>query len=285
MKILIIGGLGFVGSNLVKKLSKNLKNDIVVLDNLFTGNKKNRINYVNYIKGESVGIDFFLEEGGHKPDIIYHLGEYSRVMTSFKDIEKVVEYNSVGTLAVIEYCRKNKVRLIYAGSSTKFGDVESPYSFFKEHNTDIIENYGKWYKLDYAIAYFYNVYGPNQISKGKYATLIGILEENIKNGKPHKINKPGIQRRIFTHVNDVVEGLILIGENGKGEYCLGSKDSFSIYEVAKMFGGEIKMKGKKKGDRNYSGISLDRIEKLGWKAKRKLKDYIKNFHEQRKKTR
>jgi len=275
MKILILGGAGFVGSNLVKKLSKN--NEVYVIDNFSTGKKANKTKGVYYHEGETRDIDSILGRENTKIDIIYHLGEYSRVMTSFDDVEKVIDYNVKGTLAVIEYCRKNKTRLIYAGSSTKFGDAESPYSLFKKQNTEIIERYGEWYGLDYAIAYFYNVYGKNQISKGRFATLIGILEENVKAGRPHKINGPGIQSRNFTHVDDIVTGLILIGEKGKGEYCLGSNEEFTILEVAKMFGGPIEMQNKQRGDRNFSLIDLTNIEKLGWKAKRNLKDYTTKF--------
>lgn len=269
-KILIIGGLGFVGYHLTKKLSKQ-GNEIVVIDNMFTGKSSNKIKGVEYFKCESKAIECL----GFIPDIVYHLGEYSRVMTSFKDIEKVIKYNVKGTISVIEFCRKHNIRLIYAGSSTRFGDSESPYSFFKKQNAEIIKKYGKWFGLDYAIAYFYNVYGPRQISKGRYATLIGILEENIKKRLPHKINKPGTQKRIFTHVDDIVDGLILIGEKGYGEYCLGSRDEYSILQVAKMFGGKIEMMPEKMGDRNYSKIDLRKIEKLGWKTHKTLKSYVK----------
>lgn len=273
-KILITGGCGFVGSHLVEKLSQDKNNKIYVIDNFFTGKDDNKINKDNvfYAKFESKDIDFLCI----LPDIVYHLGEYSRVLTSFEDIENVVEYNAIGTLAIIEYCRKYNIRLIYAGSSTKFGDAESPYSFFKNNNTETIKRYGKWFGLDYAIAYFYNVYGPRQISEGKYATLIGIFEENIKKNRPHQINKPGTQTRIFTHVDDIIEGLVLIGEKGEGEYCLGSTEEYSIKKIADMFGGKIEYKEAKNGDRNYSKINLRKIEKLGWKARKTIKSYIKS---------
>jgi len=275
MKILILGGAGFVGSNLVKKLSEDKNNQVAVIDNLSTGSEENMVNSATYIKAETEEIDYILKERlCFTPDIIYHLGEYSRVLTSFEDIDDVVDFNVKGTLAVIEYCRKTKTRLIYAGSSTKFGDAESPYSLFKKQNTEIIKRYGEWYGLDYAIAYFYNVYGKNQISTGRFATLIGILEENIKAGRPHKINEPGTQRRSFTHIDDVINGLILIGEKGTGEYCLGISEEFTILEVAKMFGGPIEMQNKQRGDRNFSLIDLTNIEKLGWKAEKSLADYI-----------
>lgn len=269
-KILVIGGLGFVGYHLVKKLAKN--NNVTVLDNLSSGCKRNKINGVRYIYGESNSISNFMV--GKGIDIVYHLGEYSRVLTSFDDIEKVISYNIIGTSKVIEYCRINNIKLVYAGSSTRFGDSKSPYSISKKNNAEMIKNYGKWFKLKYAIAYFYNVYGDRQISTGRYATLIGILKNNVRRGKPHKINKPGTQKRIFTHVDDVVDGLILIGEKGSGEYCLGSNEEYSIIKVAKMFGGKIEMVDSKKGDRNYSKIDLTRIKRLGWKATKQLKKYI-----------
>jgi len=275
--IAIVGALGFVGYHLTKKL-KELGHEVVGFDNLSTGTKKNQVKGVEYIIGDSWLIgDYMLEYNIEKPDIVYHLGEYSRVLPSFKDISDVVDYNILGTVRVVEYCRENKVRLIYAGSSTRFGNADSPYAFTKKQNAELIKRYGKWFGLDYAIAYFYNVYGPRQIEKGKYATVIGIFKDNLKWGLPHKINAPGTQKRIFTHVDDIVDALILIGEKGKGEYCLGSKDEYSIKQVAKMFGGSIEMVESKKGDRDYSKIDLKRINKLGWKAKRKLREYISSL--------
>jgi UDP-glucose 4-epimerase len=272
MKILVVGGTGFIGSNLCKRLLKD-GHTIFSLDNYFTGKKENHIQGIGYIKDSSKFIDMWFPE---KPDIVYHLGEYSRVLPSFEDVDKVIEFNLIGTARVIEYCRKNNVRLIYAGSSTKFGDAESPYSFIKKHNTELIKKYGKWFGLDYAITYFYNVYGPGEIRKGKYATLIGIFSENVINGRSHQINAPGTQKRAFTHISDIIEGLVLVGNEGKGEYCLGNPKEYSILEVAKMFGGKIKMSKEKKGDRSFSKIDLTRIKKLGWKAKIDLKDYIKS---------
>jgi UDP-glucose 4-epimerase len=267
MKILIIGGCGFIGSHLVEKLKDN---KLVVLDNNFTGNYK--IKGVKYIKGESKDIDKLIK---FKPDIIYHLGEYSRLITSFEDIERVIEYNAIGTLRVVEFCRKNKIRLIYAGSSSKFGNKESPYSFIKSFNSELIKRYGKWFGLNYAIAYFYSVYGEREIKNGKYATVIGIFSENIKNKKTHIVNN-GKQKRHFTNVSDIIDGLLLIGKKGKGEYCLGNRKEYSILEVAKMFGGKIKIQKGKMGDSSFIKLYDKRIKKLGWKPKVNLRDYIKN---------
>lgn len=272
MKILVTGSCGFVGYHLCKRL-RDMGYEVYGVDNFSTGRKCNKVLGVTYYEGETNDIDF----SPINPDVIYHLGEYSRVLPSFKDINKIIDYNIIGTTKVIEYCRENNVRLIYAGSSTRFGNADSPYTFSKKQNAELIKRYGKWFGLDYAIAYFYNVYGPKQIEKGQYATVIGIFKDNLKWGIPHKINGKGTQQRIFTHIDDIVDALVLIGEKGRGEYCLGSNDEYSIKQVAKMFGGDIKMVGAKQGDRDYSKIDLKRIEKLGWKAKRKLKDYISSL--------
>jgi UDP-glucose 4-epimerase len=267
MNILVIGGAGFIGSHLCEKLADG--NEVVSLDNYFTGRKENHVKGVKYIELDSKEIDLI-----PPPDIVFHLGEYSRVLTCYEDMEQLIESNYIGTMRVLEYCRKNKVRLVYAGSSTKFGDAESPYSYFKAQNTELIKKYAEWFGLDYAITYFYNVYGGREIKEGKYATVIGIFEKNRKNNKPHLINGKGDQRRNFTHVEDIVDGLITVGLKGKGEYCLGNEKDYTIYEVAQMFGGEILFVGEKKGDRKASKIDLDSIKQLGWKAKTDLKDYV-----------
>lgn len=264
MKILVVGGAGFIGSHLCERLKDN---EVVSLDNYSTGKGENEISGVKYIRTDS---DYI--ENIPKPDIIYHLGEYSRVLTSFEDIEQVIESNCIGTLKVLEYCRKNKVRLIYAGSSTKFGDAESPYSFFKAQNTELIKRYGEWFGLDYAITYFYNVYGGREIKEGKYATFIGLCSK----GKI-KINGDGSQKRAFTHIDDIIDGLVLVGEKGKGEYCIGSEKEYSILEVAKMFGCEIEFTKAKKGDRSKSTQDLTRIKQLGWKAKINLENYVRSI--------
>ena len=263
-KILVIGGAGFIGSHLCERLKGN---EVVSLDNYSTGKEENHIEGVHYVHWGSEMIDKI-----PPPDIIYHLGEYSRVLTSFDDIEQVVESNYIGTMRVLEYCRKNKVRLIYAGSSTKFGDAESPYSFFKAQNTELIKKYGEWFGLDYAITYFYNVYGGREIKEGKYSTFIGRCSKgNIT------INGDGSQKRAFTHIDDIIDGLVLVGEKGYGEYCIGNEKEYSILEVAKMFGCEIEFTEAKKGDRSKSTQDLTRIKQLGWKAKINLKDYARSI--------
>ncbi|OCL81533.1 dTDP-L-rhamnose 4-epimerase [Arcobacter porcinus] len=217
------------------------------------------------------------------PDIIYHLGEYSRVEQSFEDIEKVWEYNKNGIFAVLEFVRKTGAKIVYAGSSTKFGDGglgrnQSPYAWSKATNTELVQNYASWYNISYAITYFYNVYGKREISTGKYATLIALFKERMKNKEDLTIVSPGTQKRNFTHIDDIVDGLILVGENGYGdEFGIGSPESFTILEIAEMFGGTIKMLPERRGNRMTADVMTTKTEALGWSAKRNIKDYIENL--------
>jgi len=278
--ILVTGGAGFIGSHLIERLVRDKNNKIVSLDNYFSGSEKNHIKGATYIKGETKDIEEHIKE---IPDIIYHLGEYSRVLTSFDDIRLVWRFNIIGTLSVLEFCRKNNIKLVYAGSSTKFGDniggrTESPYAWSKANNTELVNNYGRWFGLPYVIVYFYNVYGGREISEGKYATVIGIFSRKYKNKEPLAVVSPGTQRRAFTYIEDTVSALILAGEKGRGDgYCIGSKNTYSILEIAKLFGGGIKMLPPKKGDRLSSTIDLSKMKELGWAAKHSVEDYIKSL--------
>ncbi len=276
-KILVTGGAGFIGSHLCEKLVE-LGHKVISLDNYFTGSERNHVVGVEYIKGETRDIKEHIKR---IPDIVYHLGEYSRVLTSFDDVELVLRFNIIGTLRVLEFCRNNNIKLVYAGSSTKFGDSiggrsESPYAWSKANNTELVNNYGKWFNLPYVIVYFYNVYGGREIFQGKYATLIGIFSRLHKSGKPLTVVSPGTQRRAFTYIDDIIEGLILAGEKGSGDgYCIGMEKTYSVLEIAKFFGGEIKMLTKRRGDRISSTIDLSKIRELGWTAKYNVEDYIK----------
>jgi UDP-glucose 4-epimerase len=218
------------------------------------------------------------------PDVLFHLGEYSRVETSFDDIHLVWEFNKIGTYAVLEFCRKHKVKLIYAGSSTKFGDGgmgrdQSPYAWTKASNTELVRNYSNWYGLKYAITYFYNVYGAREISKGPYATVIGIFKERHKKGEPLHVVSPGTQIRNFTHIDDIIDGLVRVGEKGEGDdYGLGNKEGYSILEIAKMFGKPVVMLPERKGNRMNTDVDVVRAEKeLGWSAKNSIRDHISDF--------
>lgn len=283
MKILVTGGAGFVGSNLIRQLVKNKSFEVYSLDNYFTGQAENHVEGASYIKGHCEEIDELID---FIPAVVFHFGEYSRVSTSFEDLETVWKYNIKGTYKVLEFCRKNKCKIVYSASSTKFGDNgenvnKSPYAFFKSHNTDLIHNYGEWFGLDYVICYFYNVYGSGQISAGKYATVIGIFEEQSKNKQPLTIVEPGSQERDFTHIDDIVDGLVLLMKDGNGgNYCLGTGTNYSILEVAKMFSKNLTFIESRKGERYRSNIDLSKVKNLGWEAKINLKDYILNFKSQ-----
>lgn len=278
--ILVTGGAGFVGSHLCEKLAQDINNHVVSLDNYFTGSLDNHVEGVTYITGSTKDITKLID---FTPDYIYHLGEYSRVEQSFDDIQQVWEYNKDGTFAVLEFCRATGAKLIYAGSSTKFGDgglgrSQSPYAWTKASNTELVINYGNWFNLPYAITYFYNVYGKREIATGKYATLIALFKQKIINGEPLTIVSPGTQKRNFTHIEDIINGLIIVGENGYGdEFGLGSTESYSILEIAEMFGGEIEMLPERKGNRMTADVMIAKSEQLGWRATHTIKDYIEDF--------
>lgn len=276
-KILVTGGAGFVGSHLCERLSKDEGNDVYSLDNYFTGSKQNHVPNVTYIEGSTSDIERLVS---FAPDMVYHLGEYSRVEQSFDDIEKVWKYNKDGIFAVLEFVRKHGCKILYAGSSTKFGDgglgrSASPYAWTKASNTELVQNYGTWFNVPYAITYFYNVYGPREIQTGKYATLIALFKEKMKNGEALTIVSPGTQKRNFTHIDDIIDGLVLVGENGYGdEFGIGSGEAFSIKEIAQMFGGKIEMLPERAGNRMSADVVTAKTEALGWKPKRSIKEYI-----------
>jgi len=276
-RILVTGGAGFVGSNLCERLAQDENNEVYSLDNYFTGSKDNHVTNVTYIEGLTADIEKLID---FEPHTIYHLGEYSRVEQSFDDIEKVWRYNKDGIFAVLQFARKTGAKIVYAGSSTKFGDgglgrSQSPYAWSKATNTELVENYGNWFNVPYAIVYFYNVYGKREIQTGKYATLIALFKEKMKNGEPLTIVTPGTQKRNFTHVDDIINGLVLVGENGYGdEFGIGSPEAYSIKEIAEMFGGKIEMLPERKGNRMTADVVTAKTEALGWKPTRTIKEYI-----------
>jgi len=281
--ILVTGGAGHIGSHVIEELQKNNRHKIISLDNYSNGNLKNHIDGVEYRRGHTKNIFKLIPE---KPDIVYHLGEYARVTPSLLEPEKVYDYNIRGTFSVVEFCRQKNVKLIYAASSTKFAPLDEgrnhcPYSFSKAVNVDLINNYGRWYGLNYAICYFYNAFGGREKGKGKYATLIAKMQNYYLHKKIFPIIIPGTQKRNFTHVKDLAKGFILVGEKGIGDnYTLANKNSYSILEVAKMFGLKTKMVDGNPG-RNGSGNIQSRVRKeLGWETTIDLKDYINEFKKQ-----
>ncbi len=281
-KILVTGGAGFIGSHLCEHLLAQ-GHRVISLDNYFTGSEKNHIPGVEYRRGHTKDIEKHVPE---TPDIVYHLGEYSRVAVSIKEPNLVWDLNLAGTQAVLEFCRRKGCKLVYAGSSTKFAQTRfdgikgkdlSPYTWSKAINSDLVRRYGQWYGLPYVIVYFYNVYGPRERG-GKYGTVIQIFKEKYLAGEPLPVYSPGTQLRNYTHVKDTVEGLVLAGERGEGDgYGIGSDKSYPLLEVAKMFGVEIKMLPARKTSRPSAEIDTSKIKALGWRQKYFLEDYIKEF--------
>ena len=279
MKILVTGGAGFIGSHLCEKLSQD-GDEVFSLDNYSTGSIENHVDNVTYIKGETKNIEKLVNI---TPDIIYHLGEYSRVEQSFKDIENVLNTNINGIFSVLQFCRKTKAKIVYAGSSTKFGDgglgrSQSPYAWTKASNTELVQNYANWFGIEYAISYFYNVYGGREISTGKYATLIAIFVEKYKKNLPLTVVNPGTQLRNFTHIDDIISGLILVGNYGSGDnYGIGCSESYSILEIAEAFGSKIKMLPERKGNRMTAEVICRKTKDLGWSETRSVIAYINNI--------
>ena len=279
MKILVTGGAGFIGQKLLARLAM-AGHRVSSLDRGEVAEGQ-RVPGVRYIHCDTRDIAQVSEEF----DVLYHMGEYSRISTSFEDIESVWDSNVAGTFKVVEYCKKNSIKLIYGASSSKFGNGGedenlSPYAWTKSKNVELIKNYGSWFGLEYSIAYFYNVYGPGQVSWGKYSTVIGIFENQYSSGLPLTVVSPGTQKRIFTHVEDVVSGLVALLDKGSGEeFSFGDAGSeYSIEEVARMFTSNFIYVNSKKGDRIGSPLDTSKAEEiLGWVAVEKLSDYIREF--------
>lgn len=278
--VLVTGGAGMIGSRLIEMLLPKYR--VISLDNYFIGKKENHIAGAEYVEGHTKDIEKLL--GHEKPVIIFHLGEYSRVEQSFKDVELVWQSNVEGTFRVFEYWHKRGCKLVYAGSSTKFADGgvgrdQSPYAWMKASNTELVRNYGNWFDLPYAITYFYNGYGPRELAEGPYASVIGRFKTLYWAGEPITVTSPGTQKRNFTHVDDLARGLMMTGEKGAGdEYGLGSHESFSVLELAQMFTDNIVMLPERPGNRMESYIDTTKAEKeFGWKAVHSLRDYIESL--------
>lgn len=277
--VLVTGGAGFVGSNLIKQLIKtNPELNITSLDNYFTGNHKNHVAGVEYYRGNTWEADSIFES--KEFDTVFHFGEYSRIVQSFRDIDFVHRSILSGTPVILELCRKWNAKLIYSASSSKFGNEGkdenlSPYSWMKSKMVELIKNYGEWYDLQYEICYFFNVYGPGQITEGDYATVIGIFERQYKEGKKCTVVTPGTQTRDFTHIGDIVSGLIKASQRmDNKEWHLRSGVNVSIIDVAEMF-GEWELIPERRGERFTSEeFPSDTEMKLNWKPEYNLQDWI-----------
>ena len=276
--ILVTGGAGLVGTRLCARLAHE-GHTVISLDNYFAGSRDNHVQGVEYREGHTKDIEQHVPE---TPDVIFHLGEYSRVEQSLLEPDIVHDLNTVGTKGVVEYWRKRRSKLIYAGSSTKFGDEgrareATPYASTKAANTELVKEVGDREKLPYAITYFYNVYGPGERA-GIYGTLIETYKQMFLQGVPLTVVSPGTQQRNFTHVDDIVDGLLKVAERGHGdEYGLGNDKSYTILEVARMFGGEIVMLPERAGNRMTSRLDASRSHEISWYASRNLEAYIGDF--------
>ena len=285
--IIITGGAGFVGTNLIKLLLKKTNYSLISLDNYSSGTKTNHIkdNRIVYLRGHTKDISKILKSYTNKVDSIFHFGEFARIYQSFLQMNKCLDSNSIGTNAVFNYCLTNKIKLVYSATSATLGNKGkdknlSPYAFSKAKNLELLENLKKWFNFKYEIIYFYNVYGPHQITKGKMATVIGIFEDCFKKNKPMTVVRPGTQSRRFTHINDTVNVCYLAWKkNLCRHYSISHKKSYTIIEVAKLFNKKIKYVSKRAGERYASALTTMNLSNKVYKyfGKISLKDYITNF--------
>ena len=285
--IVVTGGAGFVGSNLIKLFIKKTKFNIISIDNYSTGSKKNHLktNRVKYIKSNTKNISNILEKYKKKIDSLFHFGEFSRIYQSFNKMNECINSNSIGSHEVFNFCLSNKIKLIYSATSASIGNKGndknlSPYAFTKAKNLELLENLKRWYKFKFEIIYFYNVYGPQQIIKGDMATVIGIFENQYKNKEPLTVVRPGTQARRFTHIFDTIDACYYSWKKNKcRHYSISHKKSYTIVQVAKMFNSKIKFLSPRAGERYASALTSmnlsNKVHKIFGKIN--LKDYVANI--------
>ncbi len=290
--IVVTGGAGFVGSNLIRLLINKTNKKIISLDNYSSGKKKNHVinKKVKYIRGNTSEIIFKLNKYRKNIHSLFHFGEFARIYQSFKNFEECFASNSIGTNAVFKFCLENKIKLIYSATSATLGNKGrdknlSPYAFTKSKNIELLENLKKWFRFRFEVIYFYNVYGPGQIKKGPMATIIGIFEEKFENKKALPIVKPGSQTRRFTHIFDTVNVCYEAWKKNKcAHYSISHKKSYSIKEVAKMFNSKTIYLNKRPGERYASALTKISLNNQVFRrfGKINLKDYISSFIKGRK---
>ena len=285
-KVVITGGSGFVGTNLIKLLIIKTKYKIISIDDYSSGSKSNHINNsrIKYIKGNTVNISKLIKNP-KEIKTVFHFGEFAKIYQSFLKMNECISSNSVGSNAVFNFCLKNKIKLIYSATSASLGNKGndknlSPYAFTKSKNLELLENLKKWFNFKYEVIYFYNVYGPHQICRGEMSTVIGIFEDHYKRGKPLPIVKPGTQSRRFTHIDDTVHICYLAWKkNLCRHYSISNKKSYTLLNVAKMFNSKIKYLPKRPGERYGSALINKNLSNKMYKyfGKIKLNNYISNF--------
>ena len=284
--IIVTGGAGFVGSNLIENFIKKTRYKIISIDNYSSGFRKNHIknSRVKYIKGHTKDIQKLIKTP-KKVRSIFHFGEFSRIYQSFNMMDECINSNSIGTNSVFNFCFKNNIKLIYSATSASLGNKGndknlSPYAFTKAKNLELLENLKKWFNFKYEVVYFYNVYGPRQISKGKMSTVIGIFENAYKERKPLPVVRPGSQSRRFTHIDDTIDVCFIAWKkNLCRHYSIASKKSYTILQVAKLFKSKIKLLPKRQGERYASALTNMNLSNKVYRyfGKKELIDYIQLF--------
>ena len=285
--IIVTGGAGFIGSNLISLLIKKTKFKIISIDNYSTGKKKNHLNNqrVIYIKDNTKNIHIILKKKINKIKTVFHFGEFSRIYQSFLKLNECIDSNTIGSHEVFNFCLSNKIKLIYSATSASIGNKGndknlSPYAFTKAKNLELLENLKKWFNFKFEIVYFYNVYGPGQIKIGSMSTVIGIFEDQFRKKMPLTVVRPGSQSRRFTHINDTIEACYYAWKKNECKhYSISNRKSYTIIEVAKLFDTKIKLLPSRKGERYASALTTmnlsNKVHKMFGKIN--LKDYVANI--------